>query len=111
MQAAAGLGSSLLGLGNVVQLQLTCTSACARRWAGDCGITWAFRCSFEQAIVGFVKWYVAQPVSPDVRRARGFETRIHRFCRVFDFAFVEKKKVRNRGALRLGFGRGQQSSS
>ena len=36
MQAAAGLGSSLLGLGKFVQLQPTCISACAHRPAGAC---------------------------------------------------------------------------
>ena len=36
MQAAAGLGSSLLELGKFVQLQPTCISACAHRPAGAC---------------------------------------------------------------------------
>ena len=36
VQAAAGLGSSLLDLGKFVQLQPTCISACAHRPAGAC---------------------------------------------------------------------------
>lgn len=38
----------------------------------------------------FVKWSMTQPVEPDVSRARGFEPRIHHFCRGFDFALNQK---------------------
>ena len=111
MQAAAGLGSSLLGLGKFVQLQRTCISACAHRPAGACASAALQRDDSADLIRVLIRPFTDVQQPGDCGPRGGGRAIFHAFALRPRKSGKKKKEVRKGCAARFGLLGGRKTLS